>query len=209
MPATAETARPLLVLAVLPLKSFAVAKGRLASLLEAGKRAELSRVVAERVAAACQTAGTATAVVTADEAVAAWARELGLEVIAEPEGAGLNGAAHAAAAEALKRGVGWCIVHADLPFLTADDVARVVEPLREGGVVLAPSRDGGTNLLAATTTVAFSYGPGSFSRHLAATRGLERSVVVTLGTAFDLDTPDDLAGAAALPGGAWLREYLS
>jgi 2-phospho-L-lactate guanylyltransferase len=209
MPATPNTARSPRVLAALPLKPFASAKGRLARLLEAGPRADLSRAVAEKVAAACEGAGAATAVVTADYGVAAWARKLGLEVVAEPAGGGLDGAAHAAATQALTRGLGWCIVHADLPFLTPGDVARVVEPLGRGAVVLAPSRDGGTNLLAATTPVAFAYGPGSFARHLAATRGFERRVVVTLGTAFDLDTPEDLVGASALPGGAWLRDYLS
>ena len=34
-------------------------------------------------------------------------------------------------------------------------------------------------------------------------------MVVTLGTALDLDTPEDLRGAAALPGGEWLRAYLT
>jgi 2-phospho-L-lactate guanylyltransferase len=209
MPAAPNITRSPRVLAALPLKPFASAKGRLARLLEAGPRADLSRAVAERVAAACDSACATTAVITADDGVAAWARRLGLEVVTEPDGGGLNGAARAAAGEALRRGLGWCIVHADLPFLTADDVVRVIEPLVTGAVVLAPSRDGGTNLLAATFPVAFGYGPGSFARHLAATRGFERRVVVTLGTALDLDTPEDLVGAAALPGGAWLRDYLS
>ena len=56
------------VLAALPLKAFAAAKGRLDGLLEPPARAALSRAVAERVAAACVGAGAAVAVVTADPA---------------------------------------------------------------------------------------------------------------------------------------------
>jgi 2-phospho-L-lactate guanylyltransferase len=197
------------VLVALPLKAFAAAKARLEGLLEPPARAALSRAVAERVAAACTEAGTEVAVVTADPGVARWASGLGLEVIAEPPGGGLNGAAAAAAAAAARRGRPWGIIHADLPFLTPTLVAAFAGALAPGTAVLAPSRQGGTNLLAAAAPLAFAYGPRSFTRHLAAARNLERRVMVTLGTALDLDTPEDLRGAAALPGGAWLRAYLT
>ena len=197
------------VLAALPLKAFAAAKGRLDGLLEPPARAALSRAVAERAAAACAGTGAAVAVVTADAGVASWARGLGIEVIAEPPEGGLDGAAAAAAAAAALRGWAWCIVHADLPLLTPAHVATVAGAAGPGAVGLAPSRNGGTNLFAAAVPLGFAYGPRSFSRHLAAARHLERRVVVTVGTALDLDTPEDLRGAAALPGGAWLRAYLT
>ena len=197
------------VLAALPLKAFTAAKGRLEGLLEPSARAALSRAMAERVTAAWVETGATVVVVTPDPAVAAWARGFGLEVIAEPPGGGLNGAAAAAAAEAARRGRPWCIVHADLPLLTPALAGAFTAALGPGIAVLAPSRQGGTNLLAAALPLAFAYGPRSFSRHLAAARGLERRVMVTTGTALDLDTPEDLQGAAALPGGAWLRAYLT
>lgn len=197
------------MLAVLPLKAFASAKGRLDGFLEPSARAALSRAVAARVAAACVDAGLPVLVVTADAAVAAWAAGLGLEVAAEPGGGGLDGAATAGAAEAQRRGQAWCIVHGDLPLLTPDPVARFARSVGTGTAVLAPSRHGGTNLLAAAEPLAFAYGPRSFTRHLSAARHLDRRVVVTVGTALDLDTPEDLKGAATLPGGRWLRAYLT
>jgi 2-phospho-L-lactate guanylyltransferase len=149
------------------------------------------------------------AVVTGDAAVASWAAGLGLEAIPEPPAGGLDGAAVAAAAAALERSLGWCVVHGDLPLLTPGDVAAVLDAMAPGAAVLAPSHRGGTNLLAASSSLAFAYGPRSFSRHLAAAAHLERRVVVRLGTALDLDTPADLRAAAALPGGAWLRAFLT
>jgi 2-phospho-L-lactate guanylyltransferase len=197
------------VLAVLPIKPFAEAKGRLDGLLDPADRACLSRAIAERVAAACSDAGLPTAVVTADPGVARWAAGLGLEVVAEPAGEGLNGAAAVAADEAQRRGLAWCIVHADLPLLSAEDVVAVAGRVHPGRVVLAPSRNGGTNLLAGDRPFPFAYGPGSFGRHLAAARQLERRVVVRVGTALDVDTPEDLRAAAARPDGCWLRAYLT
>ncbi len=196
------------VLAALPLKPFAAAKGRLDGLLDTGARASLTRAVAARVAAACRAAGAVTTVVTIDPGVSRWAEELGLEVIAESPEGGLDGAAGAAAAEAGRRALAWCVVHADLPLLTPADVAAVVATAGPGRVILAPSRDGGTNLLAGAGPFRFAYGPGSFARHLAAARNRERRVVVRVGTARDLDTPEDLRAAAALAGGEWLRSYL-
>jgi len=201
--------RPADVLAALPLKAFSAAKGRLDGALGPPARAALSRAVAERVATACAAAGAAVAVVASDPDVASWAGALGLEVITEPPDGGLNGAAAAAAATARRHNRAWCIVHADLPFLTPGDVAAVLGALGPGRAVLAPSRNGGTNLLAAAIPLHFAYGPSSFRRHLAAARSLERRVVLTLGTALDLDTPEDLWAAAALPGGEWLRKYLT
>jgi 2-phospho-L-lactate guanylyltransferase len=197
------------VLLALPLKAFAASKGRLDGLLEPPAREALSRAVAERVAAACAAAGPLVAAVTGDAAVASWAAARSLEVIAEPPGGGLDAAAAAAATTALDRGLGWCVVHADLPLLTREEVRAVLDALAPGTAVLAPSHNGGTSLLAAGTSLAFAYGPRSFSRHLAAAAHLERRVVVRLGTALDLDTPADLRAAAALPGGAWLRAFLT
>jgi len=197
------------MLAAVPLKAFASAKGRLDGLLGPAARAALARATAERVAAACLGSGAGTVVVTGDPGVASWARGLGLEVVAEPPGSGLDGAAAAAAALAAARGQSWCVVHGDLPLLTPEHLASVAAELDPGTAVLAPSRSGGTNLFAAAVPLAFAYGPRSFPRHLAAARHLERRILVTVGTALDLDTPEDLRGAAALPGGAWLRAYLT
>jgi 2-phospho-L-lactate guanylyltransferase len=197
------------VLAALPLKPFAAAKGRLDGLLGPEARASLARATAERVAAACREAVAHTAVVTGDPGVARWAQGLGLEVIAEPPGGGLNGAAAAAVVAAERRGLAWCIVHADLPLLTPAGVAAVAGRAGPERGAFAPSRDGGTNLFAAACRLDFAYGPGSFARHLAAADHLHMRVVVTVGTSLDLDTPEDLREAANLPGGTWLRAYLT
>jgi 2-phospho-L-lactate/phosphoenolpyruvate guanylyltransferase len=64
------------------------------------------------------------------------------------------------------------------------------------GMVIAPSRDGGTNALLAWPPLAlpFLFGVGSQARHLAAAqeRGLAVREFRTPGMELDVDRPDDL-----------------
>jgi 2-phospho-L-lactate guanylyltransferase (CobY/MobA/RfbA family) len=79
------------------------------------------------------------------------------------------------------------------------------------GPVIAPSHDGGTSLVAGHTRFPFTYGPGSFHRHVAAATAVSASpaaIVVRPGLALDLDTAEDLAVAGTLPAGAWIAGTL-
>jgi 2-phospho-L-lactate guanylyltransferase len=138
--------------------------------------------------------GAEVAVVTADADVAKWSAALGVSVILEPSApGGLDQAAASVARRALEIQLPWVIAHADLPLVESRDFEAVADALPEGGIVLVPSHDGGTNVLAGNvTTFEFAYGPGSFQRHLAAAASLPHRIVVRPNLALDLDTPDDL-----------------
>lgn len=185
-----------------------MAKGRLAEALDPAARADLMRVTAGRVIRAATGAGALPVVVTGDDEVATWAHSRGIEVLAEPPGGGLDGAATAAAESAVAAGTVWCIVHGDLPLLESRHLESAIASAREGRTVLAPSRTGGTSVIAARRPLLFSYGPGSFARHLAASASQPQRIMISTGTALDLDTRADLIAAAGLPGGAWLADYL-
>lgn len=193
---------------VIPLKGFGTAKGRLAAHLDGDSRSRLSELVAAHVVAEAARLDVEVVVVTGDPGVAAWASNRGATVLDEPPPGGLDAAAGAGSAHALRRGEPWVIVHGDLPLVQAGHLEDAVAWASAGSAVLAPSRAGGTNLLAAAVPIAFSYGIGSFARHLAATAHLPQRIVVTTATLLDLDTPQELAAAASRPGGAWLSEFL-
>ncbi len=193
------------ILAVLPLKAFDRAKERLG--LPAELRREFVVATAGVVADACVRAGLDLAVVTDDPEVGSWAVRRGARVVADP-GIGLDGAAEAGAALAAGSGRPWLVVHGDLPLLEPADVAEAAAAIAAGAAVLAPSRDGGTNLLSAPAPISFAYGPGSFARHVAAVGPAPRLFLVRPGTAVEVDTARDLAAAAALAGTSWLDPYL-
>lgn len=184
---------------LVPVKSFAEAKVRLAPALDTESRAALARHMAAVVIAAA--APLPVAVVCDDEVVADWARSLGADVFWRPE-RGLNGAVADGVERFARRRFDRVIVaHADLPL--ADHLSWVAE---FDGVTLVPDRrDDGTNVICvpAASGFGFSYGAGSFRRHEAeALRlGLPTRVVRERRLGWDVDHPADLDLPADLAAG--------
>lgn len=192
------------VLAAVPVKRFYVAKQRLSPVLDAGARSRLGRDLAAHTLETVAKAGADVVALASDEEVATWARRQGWEARVDA-GGGLDGAALAAVDRATSRGMPWLIVHADLPLLRPEDITLALEALDGGDHPIAPSDDGGTSLIGGIGSFLFSYGAGSFQRHLG--RMASPRVLVRLGLALDLDSPSDWRAASAAPRGAWLRRY--
>jgi 2-phospho-L-lactate guanylyltransferase len=190
--------------AVIPLKGFDIAKGRLAPSLKPHQRSSLARAIADHVVHACTEGGFDLTIVTRDASVAEWAADHEASVITDP----MQGLDAACAIGLPPSGTPWIIVHGDLPLLDVATMDRARQTITGGRAVIAPSRDGGTNLLGSTNRVSFSYGPGSFHRHLAA---IPRPFEVFTGveTILELDTPADLTAVIGIPSGRWLVPHLS
>src|SRR4051812_12705813 len=103
---------------VIPLRSFALGKARLADALDDDARRAFTRSMAERVVAA---AGDRPIVIVSSAAdVTAWARALGVATIDDP--GSLDGAARAGRDWVRAQGLGRVVVmHADLPMATEID----------------------------------------------------------------------------------------
>jgi 2-phospho-L-lactate/phosphoenolpyruvate guanylyltransferase len=175
---------------LVPVKAFADAKRRLGQALGDRDREELVRAMASRVLAAA--APLPVAVVCDDSTVADWARARGALVVWEP-GRGLNGAVEAGVAHLAQLGVTRVVVaHGDLPW--ASGLADL-GPF--DGISLVPDRHGnGTNVIELPTECGFrfSYGPGSFHRHVAECERLGQPIRVLSLPALthDVDWPGDL-----------------
>lgn len=187
---------------LVPIKAFALAKQRLAPVLDPPARRALAEAMAATVLAAA--GPLRTAVVCDDEEVRGWAEAQGAEAIWTP-GLGLNGAVEAGVAHLARRGVERVVVvHADLPL--AADLAWLADG---DGVTLVPDRHGdGTNVacVPAGAGFAFAYGAGSFSAHrrAAARLGLAQRLVPDERLGWDVDVPADLEAPAHLRPPAYL-----
>lgn len=166
-------------------KPFGVAKARLRSVLDASERSRLGMSIAARTLELASLVGR-SAVVTGDAGVGEWAQALGHAVVWELPG-GLDGAALALVQAAGIRP--WMVLHADLPRLSPADLRAASAALDTHSAVVAPSSDGGTSLIGGSGPARFSFGAGSFQRHLASMPGAH--VLVRPGLALDLDTPSD------------------
>ncbi len=181
---------------LIPVKAFAEAKHRLAPALGAAERAELARDMATHVVRAA--APLPVAVVCDDDEVRNWAQAVGADVVWCP-GTGLNGAVRSGVEHLRDAGVDRVIVaHGDLP------LAGSLAPLGDWpGITLVPDRrNDGTNVITLPSGCRFdfSYGRGSFVRHLAEAQRLGCSLRVVRDPAFalDIDVPADLDELAVL-----------
>lgn len=186
--------------AALPIRSFRDAYRRLAVAYDPPSRALLARSLASHTADAVEEAGVAALIVSSAPDVREWARCRSHQVLADPPGGGLNGAAAEVVAYADRRP--WLILHSDLPCLTSTEVGEALELVKAGRRIIAFSYDGGTSALGGSGPFPFAYGVGSFHRHLHA--GRHPTVLGSLGFALDIDRPVDLQAAVRHPRGAWL-----
>lgn len=176
---------------VIPIKSFTLAKGRLADTLSPDERASLAKRCATTVVRAA--GNLDTYVVCSDADVAAWALSSGCKVVDCPT-PGLDHAVDAGRSRALADGAEHIVVaHSDLPL--ARDLSTVIRP---GTVTITPDRHrDGTNVLSfpARSAMHTAYGPGSFDNHLRIARslGLTVEIIEDPDLELDLDTADDLA----------------
>ena len=189
------TPGPTAAAVVIPIRGFEAGKSRLGARLDAARRAELLRAMAENVVAAA--GAMPVAVVSNAREVRGWAAALGLTVLDDP--GTLDLAAAAGLGWAAASGFGRVIVaHADLPLATT--LTPVAADGRLPVVTAVPChRDDGTPVLSLPTSATgfvFAYGPGSFRRHAASARaaGLAFRVRRDGQLGRDVDAPEDLVG---------------
>jgi len=189
--------------AILPVKTLAEAKQRLAGVLPQAARCRLMLVMLREVLATLDQVEQlgAILVVTPDAQVAEIAESSGALVLREERARGHTVAATAGLDYARARGAEVAFtVPADAPCTTAEEIALLIAAA-EGGprprAVLVPARDGdGTNavLTAPVGVLPLSFGSGSFARHRAAAEAvrLDCRTVELPGLAMDIDEPRDL-----------------
>lgn len=198
--------------ALVPLRPPGVGKTRLSPTLSPDQRAELAGAMLADVTAALAAAPVDRIVVAGGgPAAATAAAALGIEVLLDPPGTSSLDEALAVAASQLLPAGRLLVVAADLPALTAEDVAAILAA--DAPVAVAPTVDGGTGglLREPPGVIGTAYGPGSAERHvgLARTAGLAPAVVHAAGFATDVDTVADLGRLAATSLGEATARWLA
>lgn len=186
--------------AILPVKMLDESKSRLTAVLSPDERAQLVRELLLRTLGALAATAdlSGVLVVSRDTFVQTLAHHHGAEAIAEGAAAGLNGAAALGLAHVHLWGASHALVlPTDLPFVTA---AAITAMLPEHGTAVRLCSDHlnyGTNALCVPTDSGFrfSFGEGSFERHLAEAVRLDlpTRIINVPALQFDLDTPEDWA----------------
>jgi len=176
---------------IIPVKPFAEAKQRLASVLNPVQRMQLAERMFRHVfARAVSSFGAANVlVVSRSEDVLAMARSEGGISVQEANRSDLNSALlQAVRAAAVSRVL---VVASDLPILGCDDLAEMA---REECAIAPDRHQHGTNALVWPAHLPFAFGENSFARHraIAEGAGLTPITLVRRGLAHDVDVPEDL-----------------
>lgn len=203
------------MIALIPVKTRARMKSRLADTLDSAARIRLMRDTLRHTIGAIQQSGSMEAifVVTRDPQVAGWAEDWGAQPLRETrEGLDLNESLEEARHELMARypdAGALLIVPGDLGWLQPEDVPGMAvllagAPHKKPAVVIAPDRRGeGTNalLLQPPGVIPFRFGPGSARAH--AKEALDHGAIVhwyhSSSTSLDVDEPDDLKLYRAAP----------
>lgn len=187
--------------AIIPVKPMKSAKSRLAGVLSPEEREKLSR---EFLSLALEVLGETPGierrlVVSRDLSALAIARDYGAKTLMEDGAPLLNVGLTRATILAQTYGAGAVLImHADLPFLTVEEVTSLIEACSsKAGVAIAPDRhEQGTNALLVRPPglIQYAFGPGSYVEHVrrAETAGVRVTVCRMPGLALDIDVPADL-----------------
>ena len=186
-------------IAIVPVKRFADAKQRLASVLEAGQRSQLAEAMFLDTLSHLRRSKRIdeTIVVTAEPVVARTARWLEFQVIEQEDDEGQSQAASAGIQTAIERGADRiALLPADCPLFDAAEFDRHLGKVPRS-VLIVPDRHGtGTNalLLSPPDAIPPAFGPGSCARHasLARAAGVAYAIERIPSLALDLDTHSDL-----------------
>jgi 2-phospho-L-lactate guanylyltransferase len=190
-------------LAIVPIKSFEVAKQRLAETLARGGRRSLVQAMFSDVLGALRKVQgiESIAVVTADAAAGSVAAGDRMVVLDDNLSAGQSEATQIGIRYAVGQGFDRVLlVPGDTPLVQPPEIDGMLERCEADGIgvaIVADRHGTGTNglLISPPGTFDPSFGPGSLERHLAQAR--ERDLVYRVESLpsleHDVDTPGDLA----------------
>lgn len=204
--------------ALVPVKALAAGKSRLAGRLPRGALERLALAMLGDVVEALRGVPdlAKVLVVTPDPRVAQEAAAVGAEPLLRDD-PGLNPALDAGARALAARGVDrLLVVLGDVPGARSDELAELFDALdAQGarGVVLAPSRDGGTSALLRSPwdAIAHHFGKDSAAAHREAAllAGLPYRELALASLAIDLDRVEDAQALRASAGAPRTRALLA
>jgi 2-phospho-L-lactate/phosphoenolpyruvate guanylyltransferase len=193
---------------LIPVKSLANAKQRLASLLDQPTRTKLAQAMLFDVLETLSAwkSRPEVGIVTSDSFALELARTFGFRIIPDNANRSETDAIEMATRFCESQGVdSTLVIPGDIPLIRVEELEKILQAAPAEGSVLAPAADGrGTNAAWRRPAGLFPlrFGNDSFKPHLAAARATQKPCVVLSlpGIALDIDNPADLRQLAEAPG---------
>lgn len=202
-------------LIVVPVKTLDRAKSRLGPILSSTDRQGLMLAMLRDVTTKIEdtTPETPLLLLSRDGKVRDYAYDRGYGYLEETH-SGLNGSIGDATVWAIEKGYHrMLVIHSDVPLLTGRDVEQLIFPKKGSHVILAPSKDGGTNALLRQPPeiIPTSFGRNSYLNHmkLAKKKGCLLEVYRSPTVEFDIDTLKDLVEFISRKSDTYTSQFIS
>jgi 2-phospho-L-lactate/phosphoenolpyruvate guanylyltransferase len=197
--------------AIIPVSRFTHAKTRLSPTLTPLERANLLKSMLKDVIGVLKPNVEGVVVISSDEEVLKYVKELDVTPVKEEGVTDLNGA--------LMQAIEWCSKHADqvlivpsdVPLIKSEYVEEIVEMGNVAEIVIAPAKGGGTNaLLCPVKGVEMLFGDCSFFEHIKMAESKDWTVHVydSFYMALDVNTAEDLGEIMLHGTGTVTNEFL-
>jgi len=198
--------------AIIPVSRFTHAKTRLSPTLTPLERENLLKSMLKDVINALKTQVLSVVVISSDEDVLNYVKELKAIPIKEEGVTDLNGA--------LKQAIKWCsyhsdqvlIVPSDVPLIKPEYVGEMLKIGETNDLVIAPAKGGGTNaMLCPVNGMIMQFGDCSFFEHIKIAKSMDWMVEVydSFYLALDVNTAEDLGEIMLHGTGTETRKFLS
>ncbi len=201
---------------LIPFKSLATAKQRLAEALDAEQRSQLAEAMLRDVmsAAAGVKERIDVAIVTGDARAQAIANDFGFQVIEDTRNESETAAIEMATAWSELQGYDTTIVvPADIPLIASEELHRVLDAAPAEGAVFVPAYDRrGSNciLRRPAAIIPLRFGNDSFLPHCEAMRQTGKALIILQmpGIGLDIDNPHELDLLVQRPGETRAQQLL-
>lgn len=198
--------------AIIPVSRFTHAKTRLSPTLTPLERENLLKSMLKDVTNALKNQVECVVVISSDDDVLTYVKNLEVMPLKEEGSTDLNGA--------LKQAIKWCsssaeqvlIVPSDVPLIKPEYVDEMLKMGEKNDMVIAPAKGGGTNaMLCPVNGMDMLFGDCSFFEHIkmAESKNIVVDVYDSFYMALDVNTAEDLGEIMLHGTGTETRKFLS
>lgn len=210
------------IYAIIPVSQFANAKTRLSPFLSPEEREKLLKAMLKDIAIALKPVTDKIIIISKDEDVLAYAKELELTTIIEednPKTKNLKASDNSGLNIALKQAMKWSrtkvrkviILPSDIPLIGKTNIKLLINQAKKLDFIIVPSKGGGTNtLITKPLAIDMKFGEFSFQKHIdeATKKKLNPMIHDSFYMALDVNTTEDLGEIMIHGNGTETKKYL-
>ena len=210
------------IYAIIPVSQFSNAKTRLSPFLSPEERENLLKAMLKDIANALKPIVDKIIIISKDDEVLAYARELELTTLIEEDHEktkNLKASDNSGLNLALKQAMKWSrtktrkviILPSDIPLIGKTNIKLLIDQAKKLDFIIVPSKGGGTNtLITKPLAIDMKFGEFSFKKHIeeAEKKKLNPMIHDSFYMALDVNTTEDLGEIMIHGNGTETKKYL-